>query len=98
MSAGAGDLGAAERIPIEKNVGQVVLQNDFQKVIAWTVDHRRLDGDETNLFAKRKSKRTPAGHQKPPSPNGRWGFLPSGIRKTKFNSPALVKNIDPRLF
>jgi hypothetical protein len=34
--------------------------DDFQKVIAWTVDHRRLDGDETNLFAKQKSKRTPA--------------------------------------
>jgi hypothetical protein len=38
VSAGAGDLEAAELVPIEKNVGQVVLQNDFQKVIAGSGD------------------------------------------------------------
>ena len=82
MSAGAGDLKAAELIPIEKNVGQVVLQNDFRKVIAWTVDHRRLDGDETNLVAKRKSKRTPSGHH-PPIAQRAVGVFAAGDSKDK---------------
>ena len=36
MSAGAGNLKTAELIPIDKNVGQVVLQNELQEVITGT--------------------------------------------------------------
>ena len=34
MSASASDLKAAELVPIDKNVAQLVLQNHFQKLIA----------------------------------------------------------------
>ena len=36
VSAGAGNLETAELIPIDKNVGQVVLQNELQEVITGT--------------------------------------------------------------
>ena len=38
MCASAGDLEAAELVPIDKNVGQIVLQNHFQKLVARTGD------------------------------------------------------------
>ena len=38
MSASASDLEAAELVPIQENVGQVVLQNHFQEVIARSGD------------------------------------------------------------
>ena len=38
MRASASDLEAAELIPIQENIGQVVLQNHFQEVIARSGD------------------------------------------------------------